>query len=156
MKAGMEEGEVEPPVEPPVRRKAKTKIGNKTKKKKKTKTTSKFPDGEEGLQVRVSLIQNLYILPRTKIYIYIFFFLFGTIKKNFLSFFFPILLPCLYSDRSSRLLRSVSTRRRDNIVRHLPESISLGVFGARIGGNAGRKMELSSLRRRRYYCRYLP
>lgn len=39
------------PADPPVRRKAKTKIGNKTKKKKKTKTTSKFPDGEEGLQV---------------------------------------------------------------------------------------------------------
>ncbi|XP_015590337.1 chromodomain-helicase-DNA-binding protein Mi-2 homolog isoform X3 [Cephus cinctus] len=45
-----EDGNAEPPAEPPVRRKAKTKIGNKTKKKKKTKTTSKFPDGEEGLQ----------------------------------------------------------------------------------------------------------
>lgn len=47
----VEENNVEPPAEPPVRRKAKTKIGNKSKKKKKTKTTSKFPDGEEGLQV---------------------------------------------------------------------------------------------------------
>lgn len=50
-KGNTEENGVEPPAEPPVRRKAKTKIGNKTKKKKKTKTTSKFPDGEEGLQV---------------------------------------------------------------------------------------------------------
>lgn len=50
-KGGVEDSGVEPPAEPPVRRKAKTKIGNKTKKKKKTKTTSKFPDGEEGLQV---------------------------------------------------------------------------------------------------------
>ncbi|XP_026667383.1 chromodomain-helicase-DNA-binding protein Mi-2 homolog isoform X2 [Ceratina calcarata] len=49
-KGNAEESGVEPPAEPPVRRKAKTKIGNKTKKKKKTKTTSKFPDGEEGLQ----------------------------------------------------------------------------------------------------------
>ncbi|XP_011698832.1 PREDICTED: chromodomain-helicase-DNA-binding protein Mi-2 homolog [Wasmannia auropunctata] len=49
-KGTVEESGVEPPAEPPVRRKAKTKIGNKTKKKKKTKTTSKFPDGEEGLQ----------------------------------------------------------------------------------------------------------
>ncbi|XP_048269214.1 chromodomain-helicase-DNA-binding protein Mi-2 homolog isoform X4 [Bombus terrestris] len=49
-KGNTEESGVEPPAEPPVRRKAKTKIGNKTKKKKKTKTTSKFPDGEEGLQ----------------------------------------------------------------------------------------------------------
>ncbi|EGI69818.1 Chromodomain-helicase-DNA-binding protein Mi-2-like protein [Acromyrmex echinatior] len=44
------DAEETPGAEPPVRRKAKTKIGNKTKKKKKTKTTSKFPDGEEGLQ----------------------------------------------------------------------------------------------------------
>ncbi|XP_066585961.1 chromodomain-helicase-DNA-binding protein Mi-2 homolog isoform X2 [Prorops nasuta] len=49
-KGVIEEAGVEPPAEPPVRRKAKTKIGNKTKKKKKTKTTSKFPDGEEGVQ----------------------------------------------------------------------------------------------------------
>lgn len=49
-KGAAEESSVEPPAEPPVRRKAKTKIGNKAKKKKKTKTTSKFPDGEEGLQ----------------------------------------------------------------------------------------------------------
>ncbi|XP_016921973.2 chromodomain-helicase-DNA-binding protein Mi-2 homolog isoform X1 [Apis cerana] len=49
-KGNTEESGIEPPAEPPVRRKAKTKIGNKTKKKKKTKTTSKFPDGEEGLQ----------------------------------------------------------------------------------------------------------
>jgi len=55
-KGNIEEGGVEPPAEPPVRRKAKTKIGNKTKKKKKTKTTSKFPDGEEGLQVELSSI----------------------------------------------------------------------------------------------------
>lgn len=50
------------PADPPVRRKAKTKIGNKTKKKKKTKTTSKFPDGEESLQVvssRSSLMRSL-------------------------------------------------------------------------------------------------
>lgn len=53
-KGNVDEGGVEPPAEPPVRRKAKTKIGNKTKKKKKTKTTSKFPDGEEGLQVELS------------------------------------------------------------------------------------------------------
>ena len=46
-----EETNAETPAEPPVRRKAKTKIGNKSKKKKKTKTTSKFPDGEEGVQV---------------------------------------------------------------------------------------------------------
>lgn len=52
----VEESGVEPPAEPPVRRKAKTKIGNKTKKKKKTKTTSKFPDGEEGLQVELNSI----------------------------------------------------------------------------------------------------
>ncbi|XP_012269327.2 chromodomain-helicase-DNA-binding protein Mi-2 homolog isoform X2 [Athalia rosae] len=45
-----ESGTEAAPADPPVRRKAKTKIGNKTKKKKKTKTTSKFPDGEEGLQ----------------------------------------------------------------------------------------------------------
>jgi len=55
-KGNVEEGGVEPPAEPPVRRKAKTKIGNKTKKKKKTKTTSKFPDGEESLQVELSSI----------------------------------------------------------------------------------------------------
>lgn len=55
-KGTVEESTVEPPAEPPVRRKAKTKIGNKTKKKKKTKTTSKFPDGEEGLQVELSSI----------------------------------------------------------------------------------------------------
>lgn len=54
-KGNIEDSGVEPPAEPPVRRKAKTKIGNKTKKKKKTKTTSKFPDGEEGLQVYSSL-----------------------------------------------------------------------------------------------------
>lgn len=55
-KTNVEESGVEPPAEPPVRRKAKTKIGNKTKKKKKTKTTSKFPDGEEGLQVELRSI----------------------------------------------------------------------------------------------------
>lgn len=55
-KGGVEDSGVEPPAEPPVRRKAKTKIGNKTKKKKKTKTTSKFPDGEEGLQVELNSI----------------------------------------------------------------------------------------------------
>lgn len=53
---GAEEASVEPPADPPVRRKAKTKIGNKSKKKKKTKTTSKFPDGEEGLQVELSCL----------------------------------------------------------------------------------------------------
>lgn len=55
-KVNVEESSVEPTAEPPVRRKAKTKIGNKTKKKKKTKTTSKFPDGEEGLQVELRSI----------------------------------------------------------------------------------------------------
>lgn len=55
-KGNIDESGVEPPAEPPVRRKAKTKIGNKTKKKKKTKTTSKFPDGEEGLQVELHSI----------------------------------------------------------------------------------------------------
>ena len=53
---GTEEAAAEPPTDPPVRRKAKTKIGNKSKKKKKTKTTSKFPDGEESLQVELSCL----------------------------------------------------------------------------------------------------
>lgn len=53
---GAEEANVETPADPPVRRKAKTKIGNKSKKKKKTKTTSKFPDGEAGLQVELSCL----------------------------------------------------------------------------------------------------
>lgn len=60
-KGNAEESGVEPPAEPPVRRKAKTKIGNKTKKKKKTKTTSKFPDGEEGLQVRSRCFHFTYL-----------------------------------------------------------------------------------------------
>lgn len=60
---GAEDEGAEPPAEPPVRRKAKTKIGNKTKKKKKTKTTSKFPDGEESLQVELGnsrLVRSLF------------------------------------------------------------------------------------------------
>lgn len=49
--------------QPVVRRKAKTKIGNKSKKKKKIKTTSKFPEGDDGYEVRQIIVYNaLYTL----------------------------------------------------------------------------------------------
>lgn len=56
-----EEPAAETPAEPPVRRKAKTKIGNKSRKKNKTKKTSKFPDGEEGVQVESRLMANAFV-----------------------------------------------------------------------------------------------
>ena len=70
---GAEDETAEAPTEPPVRRKAKTKIGNKTKKKKTKKTTSKFPDGEESLQVELGkhrIMRSFYLFIS---FVYLFF-----------------------------------------------------------------------------------